>query len=167
MSIPGSLVSTVLPSSLPALQATAKSLAGRAARAFGELLQPNPTPGSGPSEPTATPESTPAPSPENSLEPEGSSALPSRLGAWLRSVAHRLGWKNSDVADVSVVADGVSVPQVRGPDGLRQTLQSALESDDALVQEINAATRDQEAQNPLRWMPGQESKITWLPSIRS
>lgn len=161
MSIPGSLLSALLPNTLPAAQATARSLAQRAAQAFGELVHPQSPSSSGPSEAISTP-------PQQGLDlpatPKGSSAserITARLTEWLRTVANRLGWNGSN-QKITVVSDGVGVPKIESaPAALAGPLQESLSQQTELIQAINEATRERLESDPLQWMPGHEPEVRW------
>jgi hypothetical protein len=160
MSIPGSLLSALLPSTLPAAQATAKSLVQRAAQTFGDLLHPPLA--NGPSEPKSltprAPETRTASSKPTSVK-EGVTA---RLSEWLQSVVHRLGWQGPPPA-VTLVSDGVGVPKVESaPRALAGPLQESLSQQVELIQAINQATRERLDADPLQWLPGHEPEIRWI-----
>ncbi len=166
MSFPVSMLSALLPPSLPAVQATAQSLGKSTAQAFGSLLQNLAPTASGLSEPNASSQSNSSSQPNRAPDPAASPA--DRLRARLADIVAKLramAGLESSRQPVHVIADGSGVPTVEGPPEIRQRLQQLLDSDPNLVGQINAASRDQQADDPMQWLPGGTSAVRWtIPS---
>lgn len=163
MNIPGSLLSAILPTSLPAVQGTAQSVLRQAARLFGEPAPARLPSANGPSEPISSSATPPArPAAEKRIAPDD--RLSARLRQWLQSWAQRRGGDGS-LPPVTIVADGVGVPKIQAPQSVSGSLTDSLLEDPDLIDSINAAARDQLESDPLRWMPGYEPVARWtIPS---
>lgn len=167
MSIPGSLLSAILPTTLPAVQQTARTLARGATQAFGEWIQPPPEPANGPSEPSSAAPISQLNSPSRPGSESPSERLRARLAQWLEALSSSLGLKNVPPG-IAIVSDGVGIPRVDGPEEIASNLQQSLLQDPDLVDAINQATRAELENDPLQWMPGHEPVARWaIPSARS
>ncbi|MFN9714702.1 MAG: hypothetical protein ACK57G_12995 [Planctomycetota bacterium] len=156
MTIPGSFLSAILHPAVPAVQQTAKSLVQGAARAFGELVQPSPVSDNGPSETSFDDPRKPT----LGLSPRGKGGLQDQLTQWVRGIANRLGLSDSQ-PEVAIIADGVGIPRVEGPENLTRALQESLEREPELVEAINRSARETFESDPLQWMPGHEPRVRW------
>jgi hypothetical protein len=83
------------------------------------------------------------------------------LAQLISTLRARMGLGGSTQEPIHIAADGVGIPQVEGPEPLRQTVQEILYQDSDLVSEINAASRQQRDADPLRWMPGFSNIVRW------
>lgn len=167
MSIPGSLLSAILPTTIPAVQQTARNLAQGVTQAFGEWIQPPPESANGPLEPNF---GAPTNQIDSSTDPKSESPsdrLRARLAQWLQAFTSSLGLKNVPPG-IAIVSDGVGIPRVDGPEEITSDLQQSLLQDPDLIDAINQATRSQLENDPLQWMPGHEPVARWaIPAARS
>jgi hypothetical protein len=166
MTIPGTLLSAVLPTALPAVQQTAKSFAREATRVFGVWAQPASEPVNGRSEPTSETRKTLPPGPVSPEPSTPSERLKARIAQWVQRMADGLGLGDEPLS-ISIVADGVGIPQVEGPAALAGPLQESLLAQPDLIEAINGVSREQLQSDPLQWMPGHEPQVRWAFSGRS
>ena len=177
MTIPASFLSAILPSTLPAVQQTAKSLADKATQAFGEWFQSPQETVNGHSVPTtdSTTEieaflSDPSESRSGpalrTVGQAGPTALQEKLVQWLRSFASQMGLGDKQLP-VTLIADGVGIPQVEGPENLANSLRESLLSQPELIEAINQSARQELESDPLKWMPGYEPRVRMPISNRS
>jgi hypothetical protein len=152
MSIPASFLSAVLPQSLPIVERTARKVVQQATEAFGEWFQP-PEGDNGRSVPTSEAKTEPS-------SPPPSDRLQDKLALWIRSVAKSIGM-TGPLPDIAVVSDGVGIPTIEGPENLSGPLRQSLQSQPDLIEAINQVSRDQQASDPLQWMPGYEPQVRW------
>lgn len=167
MSIPGSLLSALLPTTLPAVQQTARNLAQGATRAFGEWIQSPLESANGLSEPNSAARIPPKNGSTDLKSESPSERLRTRLAQWLEAFSNRLGLKDVPPG-IAIVSDGVGIPRVDGPEEIAGDLQQSLLQDPDLVDAINQATRAELENDPLQWMPGHEPFARWaIPAARS
>jgi len=167
MNLPVSWLSALLPQSLPAFQATARSLSYSAQTFGAALLHGPPSPTNGPSEgaskETADSLKMSESATQKASDPakaDPSAKLRARLASLVARIRASLGIEQQ-TPPVQLVADGVGIPEVHGPEGLRQALQAHLHQAPELVSEINTAARRELDEHPLRWMPGNEPTLRW------
>jgi hypothetical protein len=161
MTIPASFLSAVLPKTIPVVQRTAQNLAQQATQAFGEWFHSPPGMDNGRSEPISEPTKEagiyPA-DPSVSRSPSYRTALQEKLAQWLRSFTSQMGFGDKPPA-ITIVADGVGIPGIEGPESLIQGLRESLVSQPELVDAINQAARSELETDPLQWMPGHEPLV--------
>jgi hypothetical protein len=161
MTIPASFLSAVLPKTIPVVQRTAQNLAQQATQAFGEWFQSPQGADNGQSEPISEPTNQPENYPADLLASRNESnrfALQEKLAQWLRSFTSQLGFGDKPPA-ITIVADGVGIPGIEGPENLVQGLRESLLSQPELVDAINQAARRELEADPLQWMPGHEPLV--------
>jgi hypothetical protein len=161
MTIPASFLSAVLPNTLPVVQQTARTLAYQATKAFGEWFQSPQEADSGPSVPTSgatkEPERYP-PDPWAFRSSSNRNSLQEKLGQWLRSFANQMGLGDQPPA-ITIVADGVGIPRIEGPEDFATGFRESLLGQPELVDAINQVARHELESDPLQWMPGHEPLV--------
>ena len=172
MSFPVTWLSAAVLPSVPMLGETAKNLSNSTAQAFGNLLQNLTSPANGLSEANSTPNQPKLDGPRERDRNDPDHQIKTRLSELISRVKKSLGLGSSE-QNVTVMADGWSIPKVEGNPLLNTHVQSQLERDPDLIALINQRARaiadpsspsaspsafgpfssPESAGDPLRWLP--------------